>query len=33
MKTMFNAKVENDALSLMTDGQAENAPVERDASV
>jgi hypothetical protein len=31
MKTIFNTKVENDALSLMTDGQAENAPVERDA--
>jgi hypothetical protein len=28
---MFNTRVENDALSLMTDGQAENAPVERDA--
>ncbi|MCX6984790.1 MAG: hypothetical protein NT118_08590, partial [Lentisphaerae bacterium] len=30
-KAIFKEKVENDALSLMTDGQAENAPVERDA--
>ena len=30
MKTIFTQKVENDAMSLMTDGQAENAPVERN---
>lgn len=29
-KAIFNAKVENDAMSLMTDGQAENAPVEKN---